>query len=54
MKELLQKLLIGHAHRWEERSAHEVIKHGDRVPINILIVLRCSVCGCLKTHKIVA
>lgn len=51
MKEFLQRLFIGHVHQWEERSSHEIV-HEDGTTIGLAVIMRCSVCGTLKTFKV--
>lgn len=51
MLEFLQRLLLGHAHKWVERSITQVVNDEDEA-IELIVVLRCSECGWLKNHKI--
>lgn len=49
MLELLQRIFIGHNHKWE------IIRNGplveDRSAIGYYYDVRCSICGKIKTYN---
>lgn len=52
MVELLYRLFIGHNHRWVLERTVNAKETGDVIPSQIILVLQCSVCGCMKNHRI--
>lgn len=52
MIELLQRLIIGHLHKWiREETVGVVSSDGDALAGKI-IIMQCDVCGKLKNHKV--
>lgn len=51
MLELLQRILIGHAHRWEVIERAEVWD-GGRMPDALILTQKCSICGKLHNHRV--
>lgn len=53
MFKFLQKIFIGHSHKWIQDSVINVTdSDGTKTPIGRIIVLRCEVCGNMKNHKV--
>jgi len=51
MLELLQKLFIGHAHRWETDKVLDV-SDGTQIPAGKIYVLKCIECGNIKVKRV--
>jgi hypothetical protein len=52
MIEFLQRLLVGHTHKWEEFHRINIMPVEGQTPTGMIIVLKCTECGILKNHKI--
>jgi len=52
MIELLQRLFLGHSHKWTIHETMMVRNDGGDSYEGKIVVLQCEVCGKLKNHKI--
>ena len=51
MLELIQRILIGHAHRWEVINRVEVWDTGT-MPDALILTQKCTIYGKLHNHRI--
>lgn len=52
MIEFLQRILIGHNHKWTIERTVDVKEDGALLASKRILVLQCSICGSMKNHTI--